>query len=172
MKIKARHREILLMVKDNWVRLALSSGCSALVAGATAAMAYLVKPALDDVLIQKDEHMLIVLPFVAVLVVSVKGVAVYANEYLLSYVGHDIIRKLKNRLYDHMLELPLSFFQKERTGDLMSRITSDVSIVNSMFTSTITGVCPNVAGSKISNAYLSPALSATAAKADVIPARR
>lgn len=139
MKLKARHREILLMVKDNWARLALSSVCSALVAGATAAMAYLVKPALDDVLIQKDEHMLIVLPFVTVLVVSVKGVAVYANEYLLSYVGHNIIRKLKNRLYDHMLELPLSFFQKERTGDLMSRITSDVNIVNSMFTSTITG---------------------------------
>jgi len=138
-KLKSRHREILLMVKDSWVRLVLSSACSAVVAGTTAVMAYLVKPALDDVLIQKDRHMLILLPVAAVLVVIVKGVAVYANEYLLSYVGQDIIRQLKNRLYEHMQELPLSFFQKERTGDLMARTTIDVNIANTMFTTTITG---------------------------------
>lgn len=139
MNIKPRHRELLLMVKDSWARLALSSVFSAVVAGSTAAMAYLVKPALDDVLIQKDQHMLIVLPIIAILVALIKGLAAYGNEYLLSYVGQNIIRRLKNRLYDHMQQLPLSFFQKERTGDLMSRITSDVSIVNTMFTSTITG---------------------------------
>jgi subfamily B ATP-binding cassette protein MsbA len=139
MKLKPRHREILLMVKDSWGRLALSAACSAIVAGSTAAMAYLVKPALDDVLIEKNRQMLFLLPIAAVVVSFVKGAASYGNDYLLSYVGQNIIRRLKNRLYDHMQALPLAFFQKERTGDLMARITSDVSIVNSMFTSTITG---------------------------------
>jgi subfamily B ATP-binding cassette protein MsbA len=127
------------MVKASGRRLAWSVVCSALVAGCTAAMAYLVKPALDDVLIEKDRQMLFLLPLAAIVVAFIKGVAAYANDYLLSYVGQNIIRQLKNRLYDHMQALPLAFFQKERTGDLMSRITSDVNIVNAMFTSTITG---------------------------------
>ncbi len=139
MKIKPRHREILLMAKDSWGRLALSAVCSALVAGSTALMAYLVKPALDDVLIEKDRQMLYLLPLAAIVVSFIRGMTAYWNDYLLSYVGQNIIRRLKNRLYGHMQALSLAFFQKERTGDLMSRITSDVSIVNSMFTSSITG---------------------------------
>ena len=102
-------------------------------------MAYLVKPALDDVFIEKDRQMLILLPFLAIAVALVKSLAAYGHEYLLSYVGQNILRRLKNRLYNHMQELPLSFFQKERTGDLMARITSDVGIVSTMFTTAITG---------------------------------
>ena len=139
MKIKPRYRELLLMLKDNWVRLALSCVFSALVAGATAVMAYLVKPALDDVFIEKDRQMLILLPFLAITVALVKSLAAYGHEYLLSYVGQNILQRLKNRLYNHMQELPLSFFQKERTGDLMARITSDVGIVSTMFTTAVTG---------------------------------
>jgi subfamily B ATP-binding cassette protein MsbA len=127
------------MLKDSWVRLTLSCVFSALVAGATAVMAYLVKPALDDVFIEKDRQMLILLPFLAISVALIKSLAAYGHEYLLSYVGQNILRRLKNQLYNHMQELPLSFFQKERTGDLMARITSDVGIVSTMFTTAITG---------------------------------
>ncbi|UCG09239.1 MAG: ABC transporter ATP-binding protein [Desulfobacterales bacterium] len=139
LKIGDRYQELLLLVKDNWIRLALSSVSSALVAATTAATAYLVKPALDNVFIKKDLQMLMVLPIIVVVVVLIKGLAAYWQEFLLSYVGQNILRNLKNRLYDHMQSLPLSFFQKAKTGDLMSRITSDVNVVNAMFTSVITG---------------------------------
>ena len=139
MKLRPRYRDLLLMLKDNWVRLALACIFSAVVAGATAVMAYLVKPALDDVFIQKDRQMLILLPFLAIVVALAKSLAAYGHEYLLSYVEQDILRHLKNRLYNHMQELPLSFFQKEKTGDLMSRITSDVNVASSIFTTAVTG---------------------------------
>ena len=138
-KIGDRHLELLSIVKDNWLRLAISSVCSAIVAATTAITAFLVKPALDDVFIQKDMQVLMILPVIVVVVAFVKGLAAYWQEFLLSYVGQDILRGLKNRLYDHMQSLPLSFFQKEKTGDLMSRITSDVNVVNAMFTTVITG---------------------------------
>ena len=139
MKIQPRYRDLLLMLKGNWARLALACISSAVVAGATAVMAYLVKPALDDVFIEKNRQMLILLPFLAVAVALVKSLAAYSHEYLLSYVQQDILRRLKNRLYSHMQELPLSFFQKEKTGDLMARITIDVNIASSIFTTAITG---------------------------------
>ena len=139
LKIGDRSLELLSMVKDNWLRLAISSVCSAIVAATTAITAYLVKPALDDVFIQKDLQMLMILPVIVIAITFIKGLAAYWQEYLLSYVGQNILRGLKNRLYNHMQSLPLSFFQKEKTGDLMSRITADVNIVNAMFTSVITG---------------------------------
>lgn len=139
MKLSPRYRDLLLMLKDNWARLALACISSAVVAGATAVMAYLVKPALDDVFIEKNRQMLIWLPFLAVAVALVKSLAAYSHEYLLSYVQQDILRRLKNRLYSHMQELPLSFFQKEKTGDLMARITIDVNIASSIFTTAVTG---------------------------------
>ena len=139
MKIRPRYRDLLSMLKDNWVRLVLACVFSAVVAGATAVMAYLVKPALDDVFIEKDRQMLILLPFLAITVALSKSLAAYGHEYLLSYVEQDILRRLKNRLYNHMQELPLSFFQKEKTGDLMARITSDVNVTSSIFTTAVTG---------------------------------
>ena len=139
LKIGDRYQELLSILKDNWLRLAISSVFSAIVAATTAITAYLVKPVLDDVFIQKDFQMLMVLPIIVIVVTFIKGLAAYWQEFLLSYVGQDILRGLKNRLYDHMQSLPLSFFQKEKTGDLMSRITSDVNVVNAMFTTVITG---------------------------------
>jgi subfamily B ATP-binding cassette protein MsbA len=139
LKIGDRYQELLSILKDNWLRLAISSVFSAIVAATTAITAYLVKPVLDDVFIQKDFQMLMVLPIIVIVVTFIKGFSAYLQEFLLSYVGQDILRGLKNRLYDHMQSLPLSFFQKEKTGDLMSRITSDVNVVNAMFTTVITG---------------------------------
>jgi subfamily B ATP-binding cassette protein MsbA len=46
---------------------------------------------------------------------------------------------MRNRLYRHIQDLPLAFFQHEKTGDLMSRVTNDVAIISAMFTSAVTG---------------------------------
>jgi subfamily B ATP-binding cassette protein MsbA len=138
-KLARRRREMLSMVKDSWFRLFVSAVCSAIVAAMTSATAYLVKPAVEKIFEQKDQQMLALIPLAIISVFALKGIAAYASGYLLSYVGQDIIRRFRNRLYSHIQDLPLSFFQREKTGDLMSRITNDVAIISSMFTSAITG---------------------------------
>ena len=138
-KITQRHKEMLSLAKDNWPRLALAVVCSSIVAAMTSISAYLVKPAVEKIFEQKDSQMLVLIPLVIIAVYTIKGVAAYGSGYLLSYVGQDIIRRLRNRMYSHIQDLPLAFFQGEKTGDLMSRITNDVAIISSMFTSAITG---------------------------------
>ena len=161
-KLNARHRELLTLVKDRWVKLAAAAGCSAVVAAMTAATAYLVKPAIENIFEQKDARMLIVIPFVVIAVFLVKGLAAYGSVYFLNYAGQDIIMRLRNRLYNHMQDLPLAFFQREKTGDLMSRITNDVNIVNTLFTSAITGSirdCFTIIGLVSVTFYLIPKLA-------------
>ena len=138
-KLTPRHKEMLSLAKDNWPRLFVAVVCSAMVAAMTSVSAYLVKPAVEKIFEQKDLQMLVLIPVAIIAVFAIKGVAAYGSGYLLSYVGQDIIRRMRNSMYDHIQELPLAFFQGEKTGDLMSRITNDVAIISSMFTSAITG---------------------------------
>ena len=134
-----RQKEMLSVIKDSWFRLLASAVCSAMVGAMTAATAYLVKPAVEQIFEQKNMHMLFLIPAAIIAVFAIKGLAAYGSGYLLSYVGQEVIRRLRNRLYNHIQDLPLAFFQRNKTGDLMSRITNDVAIVSAMFTSAITG---------------------------------
>lgn len=137
--IKPRHLELIRLIKESWLTLFLATICLLVVAGTTAVSAYLIKPALDDVFISKDGRMLKLIPIAVIIVYFLRGLGIYGQEYLMSHVGQNIIRRLRNRLYDHIQDLPLSFFQKEKTGALMSRITNDVNTVKSMVSSVVTG---------------------------------
>jgi len=127
------------MIKESWFTLFLATVCLLVVAGTTAVSAYLIKPALDDVFISKDPRMLRLIPVAVIIVYFLRGLGIYGQEYLMSHVGQNIIRRLRNRLYNHIQDLPLSFFQKEKTGALMSRITNDVNTVKAMVSSVVTG---------------------------------
>ena len=100
--------------------------CMLVIAAATSATAFLVKPVLDDIFLNKDVTMLKILPLIVILIYVMRGLAMYGQEFFMNYVGESIIRHLRNSLYDHISDLPLAFYQKEKTGVLMSRITHDV----------------------------------------------
>lgn len=147
--IKPRHVELIKLIKEGWFTLFLATVCLLIVAGTTAVSAYLIKPALDDVFINKDARMLKLIPVAVIIVFFLRGLGIYGQEYLMSHVGQNIIRRLRNRLYDHIQDLSLSFFHKEKTGTLMSRITNDVNTIKAMVSSVVTGSvrdCFTIAG--------------------------
>lgn len=137
--IKDRHRRLLALIKENRLRLFLAMVCMLVIAVATSATAFLVKPVLDDIFFNKDARMLIIIPVAVILIYFLRGVGMYGQEYFMNYVGESIIRHLRNDLYDRIQDLPLSFFYKEKTGVLMSRITNDVNIIKAMVSTAVTG---------------------------------
>jgi subfamily B ATP-binding cassette protein MsbA len=137
--LKARHLRIFSLIKDKWWQLIVAMTCMILEAGTTAATAFLVKPILDDVFFRQDAVMLKLVPLAIVVAYFLRGVAMFGHSYLMNYVGHDIIRKLRNDLYNRIQDLPLSFFHKEKTGGLMSRITNDVNVIREMVSKVVTG---------------------------------
>jgi subfamily B ATP-binding cassette protein MsbA len=110
-----------------------------LVASCTGATAYLVKPVLDEIFFKKDMRMLKILPFAIILLYILKGACYFGQAYLMSYVGHGIIKRLRDQLCSHIQMLPLSFFHEYNTGTLMARITNDVNIVKGMVSDAVTG---------------------------------
>ena len=138
-KLKNRHRRILFLIKENKFRLFLAMLCMLIIAAASSATAFLVKPVLDDIFFNKNTTMLKLIPIAVVAIYLLRGLGMYGQDYLMNYVGERIIQNLRNDLYDRIQDLPIAFFHKEKTGVLMSRITNDVNIIKTMVSTAVTG---------------------------------
>ena len=108
-----------------------------LAASGTAASAYLVKPLLDDVFVAKDMQMLKLIPLAIIAVYFAKESGRYMQSYFTSYIGHDIIRRFRDKILTNILIQDLSFFHKYRTGELISRNTNDVEKVRTVVSNMI-----------------------------------
>ena len=135
-----RQKKILSLVLAHWKKLLLASLCMIVVAVANGAMAFLVKPVMDDIFISKNREMLLLIPGAAVLVFFLKGIGSYGSEYLMNHIGETMIRFFRDTLYEKITDLPISFIHKEKTGVLMSRITNDVNIVKAMVSTAVINV--------------------------------
>ncbi|MBW1989518.1 MAG: lipid A export permease/ATP-binding protein MsbA [Deltaproteobacteria bacterium] len=136
--LKHRHRELLSLIWENKARLLLAMVCMILMSGSMATVAYLVEPAMDKIFVNRQAAALTLIPLVVVIVFFIRGASYYGQEYLMGWVGENIIRRLRDMLYGRMMDLPLSFFQGEKTGELMSRITWDVNVIRAMVTTAVT----------------------------------
>ena len=139
LKLKDRHKRLLALIKENKLRLFLAMACMSVIAVASSATAFLVKPVLDDIFFNKDTTMLKIIPLVVILIYFLRGLGMYGQDYLMNYVGENIIKDLRNDLYNRIQDLPIAFFHKEQTGVLMSRITNDVNIIKTMVSTAVTG---------------------------------
>ncbi|MBU3013798.1 ABC transporter ATP-binding protein/permease [Poseidonibacter lekithochrous] len=98
-----------------------------LVSGATAGTAYAIQPLLDDIFINKDEEMLYMMPIFVIVLYTAKGFGRYIQAYYISFIGQDITRIVRDRLFAHVLTLDMDFFQKKHGGELVSRIINDIN---------------------------------------------
>ncbi|MBL6957950.1 MAG: ATP-binding cassette domain-containing protein [Rhodospirillales bacterium] len=121
-----------------WIALAVFF--MALMAGATAFSAWLMKPVFNDVLIGKNEELLWLVGGAVLVAFTVKGVANYAQSVLMSYVGMKIIADNQNRLFAHLSRMDLSFFHNNPTGTLISRFTIDINSMRSAVSNALTSL--------------------------------
>ncbi len=93
---------------------------------ATAGIAYIVKPLMDRIFVEQDVQMLYIVPAFIVLAFVAKGAGTFMQSYALSYIGMDIIRKLRDRMLAHMMNLDMDFHFRYHSGELISRISNDI----------------------------------------------
>jgi subfamily B ATP-binding cassette protein MsbA len=107
------------------------------VAIGTAGTAQIIKPVLDDVFVAKDATMLRIIPFLLIAVFTLKGVGQYIQTYYMSYIGLDVVRKLRNSLVSHLTYQDMQFFQTMHTGEILSRVTNDITRIQNVVTNMI-----------------------------------
>jgi len=114
------------------------------VAVGTTASAHLLKPVLDEVFINKDRQMLTLIPFAIVGVFALKSLGKYIQTYYTIYIGNDIVRKIRNRLSEHLMYQDMHYLNTMRNGELLSRTTNDIARIQNVVSKLIPGMMINV----------------------------
>jgi len=97
------------------------------VSAATATVAYLIKPVLDKIFIEKNQQMLYLLPVAIIVTYFFKGLGRFLQEYYVSYIGEDIVRQIRNRFLEHIMTFDINFFKTTHSGELVSRVINDIN---------------------------------------------
>ena len=108
-----------------------------LVSASTSGTAYVIQPLLDDIFINKNKEMLYMMPFIIIALYAAKGFGRYIQAYYISYIGQDITRIVRDKLFSHILTLDMDFFQKKHGGELVSRITNDINRIQSAISNSV-----------------------------------
>ncbi|MBR0221353.1 MAG: ABC transporter ATP-binding protein [Synergistaceae bacterium] len=97
---------------------------------------WLFKSVVDDVLISRDFMKLNLICVAIIVIFSLKAFTTYWQHYLMTEVGQSVVMDVRIKLYDHMQRMPLKKLYASRVGELMSRITGDVSMLQHLMTNT------------------------------------
>jgi len=121
-----------------WIVLALV--CMALVAGATAASAYLMEPIVNEVFIARRFDALWLVSGAVALTFAIKGFANYGQAFLMSRLGLRIVADTQNRLFAHLERMDLAFFHVNPTGTLVSRFATDITMMRAAVSNALTSL--------------------------------
>jgi len=128
--VNARYRllaRLLPYLRPYWPVLLLGGLLALVVSGAEAFIAWLVKPAMDEIFVKHDVAMLRLIPLVLLGAYIVKGVGRFGQSYLMASVGERVIARIRAELYAHIQTMPLSFFASLHSAELMTRVVTDVN---------------------------------------------
>ena len=113
-------------------------------AAATGLHAWLVRPALDEVLINGNREMLLLIPIAIIIVTLCKGVATYLHSFQMSKIAHTIIAKLQSEMFEKLMYFNIKFFNEAKSGNLISRLINDTYFLRMAIVKTVTGVIKDV----------------------------
>ncbi|OGW20198.1 MAG: hypothetical protein A2X55_10125 [Nitrospirae bacterium GWB2_47_37] len=130
-------KRILLLVKPYWGRIAVAAVMSLLISGMNGGLAWLVKPALDGIFLEKNATLLALLPFAILALYLLRGVFSFFQSYLMRSVGAKVVRDIRGNLYDHLLYLPVDDFKKESSGLLLSKTINDTGQMQGLLAFTV-----------------------------------
>ncbi len=128
------------VIKPYRAKLCIAMLSMICVAGFTGVQAYLVKDLLDKIFMEKNIFYLKMLPLAILLIFFLKGIVYYLYSILLEQVGQSVIRDFRVQIFNHIHQQSLSFFYKLPTGTLISRVISDVTLLQQAVSNTLVGV--------------------------------
>ncbi|MBN1639807.1 MAG: ABC transporter ATP-binding protein [Anaerolineae bacterium] len=108
-------------------RLMLALTAMLVVTATTLSMPYLSKVAVDTAIARGDMRGLALIALLYLALNGVYWLAVYWQGYLSAWVGQRVVYAIRNDLFAHVLRQSMGFFERERVGQVMSRLTNDVN---------------------------------------------
>ena len=113
-------------------KIAIAVFFSLLVAVSTSSIAWLLDPAIDKIFIQKDQSLLIIIPFLIIIAFTTKGVSLYLAKVIMINVGEDIKKKLQFDMLNTLISADTQSIDEKHTGKFISNLTYDVMHITNL----------------------------------------
>ncbi|PSJ45583.1 lipid ABC transporter permease/ATP-binding protein [Zobellella endophytica] len=98
---------------------------------------YSIKPLIDDGLTGQDPNVLKWMPLFVIGIVFLRGICTFLSGYCMAWVGNHVVMALQQQVFNKLMAMPVAFFDRHNTGNLLSKVTYDASLVSSAASSTL-----------------------------------
>ena len=122
---------ILSYIKPYMHRLIFAMVCTIMAAAGNLYIPWIIKDMIDEVLADKNGTMLNWIAASIIAIFVVRGLFWYGQNYLMSYVGQSVIIDIRAAVFKKLQRLSVSFYDKNKTGTIMSYVTNDVNALQS-----------------------------------------
>ena len=113
------------------LRLFFAAVCTAMASAGTVVLPWIIKDLVDQVLSEKDAEKLTYIALSVVVIFLFRGFFFYGQSYLISYVGQRVVIDIRREVFKKIQRLSMAFYDKNKTGTIMSYVTNDVSALQS-----------------------------------------
>jgi len=139
-------RRLLAYLRPYWPILVVVVLLTLLVTLTTLALPWIIgKNLIDSVILgEKSLELLNLIVLILIGLVALKGLFSFGQTYLISLVNFKVITEIRNRVYEHLQRLSLSFYRKRRTGEIISRVINDVDQLQNALTNTTVNFLTNL----------------------------
>lgn len=137
---KAVYKRLLRMTLPYWRVFMLGIVGMVLFACADVGLIQLLEPLLDGTFVDRDPDVIRTMPFAILALFIVRGLAGLMSSYGMAWVGRRVIKDMRGLVFDQYLRLPVSYYDQQSGGTLISRLTYNVDQVAESTTSAITSV--------------------------------
>ena len=118
-------------------KILLSVFFSLIVAGSTAAIAWLLDPAIKKIFIDKDEKLILIIPVAIILAFSLKGGSLYFAKTILIRTAQEITKIIQMQVMRSLITADTEVIDKKHTGKFISHLTFDVSLISRLVSNVI-----------------------------------
>lgn len=141
---RSLYRRLWVYIRPHRRRIALSMFGSLLVALSDGAMARLIQPFVDKVIVAKDAEMILLVPWLILGLQLLKASGRYLQEYFIKTAGQLAIQGIRNQLFTHVMHLSMRFFSLNPTGTLMSKHLNDVQTLQNSLAEVLVGAMRDI----------------------------
>jgi subfamily B ATP-binding cassette protein MsbA len=139
-KINILKRLYFEYTKKHIKKILLSLFFALLVAGSTSAIAYLLDPAIKKIFIEKDQALIIIIPFFIIVAFATKGLSLYVAKVLMIGVSEEVRKDLQCDMLDNLISADTKLIDGKHTGKFISVLTNDVSHITSLISTAVLNI--------------------------------
>ena len=129
---KIYKRLIRIALRNNSTPVAIAIFGMIITAVSDPALSAIMKPILDGGFIQRDPNVISLLPFGLFAIFLIRSFGIFLTIYFMAKVGRSLVFRLREMMFKNLLDLPVSFYDKTSSGDIMSRISHNVELLSSV----------------------------------------